>query len=72
MSTCCCCVASWAAVWKGSVTARTPSTDPAAASAVLIAERCWSVNAEPSGVWNTTVPVPPLAAGNAARSWSVT
>jgi hypothetical protein len=30
------------------------------------------VNAEPSVVWNTTVPDPPLAAGNAARSWSVT
>ena len=72
LSTCCRWVASWAAVWNGSVTARTPSTEPAPARALLIAARWASVNAEPSAVWNTTVPDPPLAAGNAARSWSVT
>ena len=37
VSTCCCCAASWPAVWKGSVTARTPSTEPAPLSAALIA-----------------------------------
>lgn len=59
-------------MWKGSVTPRTPSCVPTAVSAVLIAARWASVNADPSAVWNTTVPLPPLAAGSADFSWSVT